>query len=57
MYSGNADQFKGMKGLSRQNSEKVFTVNKLDASLIKMEALFFLIFLDVEKDDDSIRHV
>lgn len=57
MYYGNAEQFKTMKQLLMQNSEKVLTVNKMDASFRKMEAWFFLIFLDIQKDDDSIRRV
>lgn len=57
MYYGNAEQFKTMKQLLMQNCEKVLTVNKMDASFRKMEAWFFLIFLDIQKDDDSIRRV
>lgn len=57
MYYGNAEQFKTMKQLLMQNSEKVLTVNKMDASFRKMEAWFFLIFLDIQKDDDSFRRV
>lgn len=34
----------------------VKTVNKIDASLRKME-WFFLRFLEIQKDDDSIRRV